>query len=302
MASHLHLTFAIHGSRKFPEKARYIMRTLSKQHRVFVTMVAAAAFGVSPLLPFVVNAVDPPAERQAEQTRPLSVPPGFKAVKLEADSGIRSGLVKLTDRAYATGDFKKLLGELSTQDKERAREFKNADQKQLDVVIDQIRTAWKSKYNQSLSIDDKNLVFDSTFAMAQFEVSDPAVAIANWPVPACDKDAVTAGNRSNAGDEKKEEKNAKLTDGRDVALVRVPPMHDMPEMTVSMIHELPMSWRVYLPNDRTGEQIYNDLLSHLTYVRDHQDQWPGDVNDAYRLLAQHAIAAVYGVPASGKAG
>jgi len=276
------------------------MRTVSR--KVFISLVAAAGFGVSALLPFVVNAADPPVAQQAVPDKPLTMPAGFKATDLNADSGIRSGLVKLTDRAYATGDFKSLLSELSTQDKDRAREFKDADQKQLDTMVNQIRDAWKAKYNEKLSVDDKNLVFDNTFAMAQFEVLDPAVAIANWPMPACDKEAVTAADRSNAKDEKKEEKDSKLTQGRAVAIVRVPGMHDIPALTVSMIHELPMSWRVDVPNDRTGEQIYNDLLSHLTYIRDHQDQWPSDVHDAYRLLAQHAVAAVYGVPTAGHAG
>jgi len=280
------------------------MRSISKQSKAFLTIVAAAGFGVSPLLPCL-NAADPPipaAAAAAEQARPLAMPQGFKAKDLDAESGIRTGLVKLTERAVAKGDFNRLLAELATQDKERAREFKNADQKQLDGIIDQIQTAWKSKYNQDFSISDKNLIFDSQYAMAEFEVSDPAVAINNWPVPVAANEAVTAGNRSNAGDEKKEVKNAELTEGRDVALVRFPAGHDMPEMTVSMIHELPMFWRVDLPNDRTGEQIYNDLVSQLNYIRDHQDQWPADVADAYRMVAQHAVAAVYGAPAPGKAG
>jgi len=58
---------------------------------------------------------------------------------------------------------------------------------------------------------------------------------------------------------------------------------------------------VDLPNDRTGEQIYNDLTTHLTYIRDHQDKWPADVTDGYRLVAQHAIGALYGVPVPGNA-
>jgi len=58
---------------------------------------------------------------------------------------------------------------------------------------------------------------------------------------------------------------------------------------------LPMFYRVDIPNDRTGEQIYNDTLTQLTYIGDHSNEWPADVNDGYRMLAQHAVAAVYGV-------
>ena len=84
-----------------------------------------------------------------------------------------------------------LSSQQSSQVNQQVTTYYNEVQ-QLDTVINQIRDAWKAKYNEKLSIDDKNLVFDNTFAMAQFEVLDPPVAISNWPLPACDKDAVTA--------------------------------------------------------------------------------------------------------------
>ena len=58
---------------------------------------------------------------------------------------------------------------------------------------------------------------------------------------------------------------------------------------------------VDVPNDRTGEQIYQDLLTHLTYADEHKDQWPSDVNDGYRMFAHHVLMALYGVPVNEKA-
>jgi hypothetical protein len=266
-------------------------------------LLVAAGFGMLPLAPFLIAAdnANPPAVTAADQSNPFTTPAGFQTKDLDAQSGIRNGLVKLTDRAAAKGDFNRFLAELTTQDKDRAREYKGTDQSKLDSIIDQIQTAWKNKYGQELSINDKSLVFDQRYAMAEFEVADPAVALNNWPAATVAGQAITAGSHSDADSQKDQEKNAKLTKGTDVALVRIPAANGMPEMTVSMLHQM-LFWRVDLPNDRTGEQIYSDLILHLIYLRDHQDQWPADVADGYRMVAAHAVAAVYGINVPGNAG
>ena len=83
---------------------------------------------------------------------------------------------------------------------------------------------------------------------------------------------------------KNEVDSAKLDKGRNVALIRLPGTGDLPAITASMIHELPMFYRVDVPNSRTGEQIYIDVLNHLTYLGDHLDQWPANETDAYRAI------------------
>jgi len=204
--------------------------------------------------------------------------------------------MKITERAVTKGDFNALLGELSRQDRERAREYKDVDQAKLDGVIDRIQTAWKNKYNQDFEVSDKNLIFNDQFAIMQGQVDNPSVAIDYWPVPAMANQAAAAADRNpTLTDEQKQISEAKLTKGRDVAIVRFPAGQGMPEMNVSMIFHYVDFWRVDVPNDRSGEQLYNDLLTHLNYMADHQDQWPSDVNDGYRMVARHAAAALYGV-------
>ena len=232
-------------------------------------------------------------------TENLKLPAGFQEKDVDAVSGVKTGLEKLTERFGSKGDFDKMLGELSTQDKTRAREFKGVDQQKIDGRIEQISQAWKAKYGQDFDLNDKNVVFDERYAIVQGEVTDPAVALAGWPLAAC-PEAVTAGSKQTPPDAsdkavKNETDAAKLDKGRNVALVRFPASECLPAITVSMIHELPMFYRVDVPNDRTGEQIYNDTLTQLTYIGDHVDKWPSNVNDAYRMFAHHAAAAVYGV-------
>ena len=277
------------------------MRTLPKW---ILTGAMLSSFGAVPMMQSAF-AADQPAANSASQAKaeePLSLPAGFQEKDVGAVSGVKSGLAKLTNRFVSTGDFNKMLAELSTQDKDRAREFKGVDQNKLDGTIDRIRQAWKTKYGHDFDLSDEKTVFDQRFQIVQGEVSDPAVALAGWPVAAC-PEAMTAGSRqapSDASDKtvKKEADAAKLDKGRDVALVRFPGMENMPAITVSMLHELPMFYRVDIPNDRTGEQIYNDVNTQLTYLADHVNQWPANENDAYRAVAYHAVAAVYGVDLS----
>jgi len=123
----------------------------------------------------------------------------------------------------------------------------------------------------------------------------------NWPVPAYSGEAMKASETQKPGNEaerkadEKAAKSEKLEKGRDVALVRMPAIDNLPDMTLSMIHQFPDAWKFDIPNDRSGEQIYNDLLTQLTWLGDHSANWPTSTDDAYRTFAHHVIAALYGV-------
>lgn len=255
-------------------------------------IVVGAGLGLFALPAGVVSA-DGPA---AVQPAPLAFPAGFQNVTGAPDSGVYSGLAKYVERAVTKGDFDKMLAELSKPDRERAREFKGVDQGKLDVQIERIHAAWKAKYGKAFSIDDK-VVFGAPLLIIPGEVTDPASALANWPVPATQEMAVLAAAKNQgatAQEVKKDTKDNKLEKGRHVTLVRFPAMNGKSELTISMIHHLPAFWRIDIPNNRTGEEIYNDLLTHLTMIADHADQWPADVNEAGRVVSFHVLAALYG--------
>jgi hypothetical protein len=102
------------------------------------------------------GATDRPAAVASDaQARPLALPAGFEAKDIRSDGEVKTGLAKLAERAVSKGDFNKMLAELSTQDKERAREFKGVDQAKLDGIIDDIQKQWKAKYGEDLKITDK---------------------------------------------------------------------------------------------------------------------------------------------------
>lgn len=256
-------------------------------------LIVGAGVSLFALPATVVKADKPAAMRPAQ---PLTFPAGFQNVTGAPDSGVYGTLAKVTEAALTKGDFDKVLGELSTPNRERVRQFKGADQAKLDVQIDRIRQAWKTKYGKDFSVDEK-VAFGSPLVIFPGEVTDSAVALTTWPVPATPAEAVVASTKSRvipAQEEKKDVKDAELEKGRHVTLVRFPSMYGMPELTVSMIHELPFSWLIDIPADRSGEQVYSDLLAQLTTIADHSDQWPADVNEAGRVVGYHVLAALYG--------
>jgi hypothetical protein len=263
-------------------------------------VIACAGLSLS-ALPAYVQAADPAAPGRSVDARdtaaPLAFPIGFMATKGAPADGIKSGLGKLVERAVTKGDFNSMLGELAKPERENARAFKGVDQTKLDGQIERLHVAWKAKYGKDFSLDAK-VIFGAPLEIIEGEVSDATAAVADWPVPAMPDLAINASSKQPPGNKselKKDEKETKLEKGRHVALVRFPAMENRPPLTVSMIHYLPAFWRVDVPTDRSGEQIYNDVLTQITWLADTSAQWPADVNQAYREVAYHVTAAVYGV-------
>src|SRR5439155_13783308 len=147
------------------------------------------------------------------------------------------------------------------------------------------------------------------------EVSDPQALVGHWPVPVTEGYAMAGGvgEAQTAGakiDTAKQQADAKKTfggqtnleKGRNVALLYIPASHGAPDLKLSLIHEMPDIWRFDIPDNIDGQKLYDNLLTHLTWVDEHREQWPGDVNDAYRLVAHHVAMALYDVPMKGHAG
>jgi len=182
------------------------------------------------------------------------------------------------------------------------KDYKDADHTKLDGRIEQIRQAWKTKYNKDFDVDYKD-AFGDQFAILQGEVADPNALAGHWPVMASTMQdrAQTAGERQGANTDANAREDANKTfggktnleKGRNVALVNFPASHGLPDFTVSMIHELPDTWRFDIPDNISGQQLHDQLLEHLTYLGDHVDQWPADVKDAQRMFAHHVVMSLY---------
>jgi hypothetical protein len=262
---------------------------------LFVAAAGVAALGFIPRAGAggaPANAMNQPNSNVSAQAP--SMPGGFVQKDEDAAGGVKSTLVELTQRAVTKDSYdsfyQSFLSDLASRDKARAQEFKGADQQPLNEMIGQIQTQWLAKYGQDFDVSEKNLVFDERTPIIEGEVSDPAVALNNWPVAASASQVYASTST-----EQQQSNTKELTLGRPVAIIRFAAGDGLPDISVSLIHQHLTGWYVALPVDRTGEQVYTDLLAHLHFIATRQDRWPTQVDDAYRFVARNVTAALYGV-------
>jgi len=164
-------------------------------------------------------------------------------------------------------------------------------------LIAQIQKDWKAKYNQDFKIADKEAVYNSMFAsVIQSEIpkGGDARLAADRPVVTDPGQApVRPDNQKIGGGETNREP------GRNIATINVAASHNLPMLMVPMIHELPDNWKIDVPDSFTVEQLHDNLMKHLTMVKDMKDQWPADPNEAYRAVTHHVLMAVMNTPDSG---
>jgi hypothetical protein len=247
-----------------------------------------------------------------------SLPAGIQKSTKDDSEDIRDTLGEATEAAFTKAGFDDLVERFVDADRNRLNKFANDNKEkfaQLDAKIEQLRNDFKAKYGKDLDIDHK-VVFGNAFngfAIAQGEISNPAL-LSNWPVE--NKAGLsTSGTRTEvktdaakdtnivkdvAGDVKRGVQkvtggDANLNKGRNVAVVLFPASHGMPEVLVSMIHELPDTWKIDVPDNIDGQRLHDSLMKHLSMFGQDRDKWPADVNEASRMLSHHVLAAVYGL-------
>jgi len=205
-------------------------------------------------------------------------------------------LGQVTNASLTKGGFNDVIERFNDADRNRlgsyAHDKNNKDKLDiLDGRIAQFQKDWKAKYNENFKIHKDDVVFgNSMFTIAQGEIGKDA-QLAGERIPAPDPTKPATGGDRN------------LEKGRNVAYVTVASSHGLPELKVPLIHELPDMWKIDVPDSVTGQKLYDNLLKHLTMANEHKDQWPSDVNDAYRMVSHHVLMAILDVdehaPAAG---
>jgi hypothetical protein len=221
--------------------------------------------------------------------------------KASWDQGrVNTMLAQVTNAALTKGGFDDVVERFNDADRNRIGGwFKDKNNKEkLDVLdgrIAQFQKDWKAKYGQDFHIMKDDVVFSGpTFTVARGEIGTDA-QVAGKQLPPGEKvtteDAKRAA-RDTSGDTKLDRN---LEKGRNVAVVNVTESHGLPELKVPLIHELPDLWKIDVPDSVTGQKLYDNLLNHLTMADEQKDQWPADVNEAYRTVAHHVLMAVLDV-------
>jgi len=237
---------------------------------------------------------------------------------------IRKALAKATEQAVDKNGFDNLFSRFVDADRDRIKQTKLTDDdwKKLNGRIDEFRKDWKAKYNQDFDIKDEKLVFDpQQILIVQGQIWDRDRTGAAQPAGSRMGGDNTVPGQTSAQSGQAQPGNPSMPDerpgpeanktaggdtnrdpGRNVAKVTIPDSHGMPAVYLPMIHEFPDTWKIDVPDQVDGRKLYDNLLAHLTYFDEHKDQWPADVNDAYRAAAHHVAMAVMDMPVESKTG
>jgi len=229
-----------------------------------------------------------------------------QAVGLEASDNpetnaknIRGVIAEVAEAALTKSGLDDLEERLSKSDRDRLDQNKDAlkNNSELDGRIEQFQKDWKAKYNQDFKIPDKNAVYSNDFATisqgADARTASERVA----------PDASSSNSKINTSDSTSSGKNI-----RDFASVQIPASHGKPAITVPFVHEA-RGWKIDLPDSVDSNKLRDNVQAALTKCDEMKDQWPSDVNDAYRgvthavlmaIMDQKADSSTSAQPASGQ--
>jgi hypothetical protein len=233
------------------------------------------------------------ADTAPKATEP-NLPPGATAKVLNDQKDELGVLAKATNAAMTKNGLDNFVARLATPDYKRMKDFANKqDVSEINGRIDQINKNWKTKYGDEF--DASKAIYDGFAMVKEGEISNPGEFQKNWPVPT--SPVMTAdGAKTVAANTADTDKY--LDQGRNVAVVNFPASHNLPAFTISMVHEAVDDWRIDVPDDVTGQQVYNNLKTALTSFGDNVAAWPADKTEAYRDLGHRVLMSAYGMNAN----
>jgi len=238
---------------------------------------------------------------------------------------IRKTIAWVAETAVTKGDFDKLNNRFVKADEERIEKFKPADGgAKLDGRIESFLKDWKAKYNEdfNFSRSNRNDVLNDQFArIVQGEIGEARTA-SGKEVPSAEPQNVKGGspadlkksgvNQPDANSNKTFGGDTKREPGRNIATVIIPAaamasakiepganppmtgkMEAQKELAIPLIHELPDTWKIDVPDNIDGQKLYDNLVKHLTMVDEDRANWPADKNEAYRTVTRHMLEALF---------
>ncbi len=233
---------------------------------------------------------------QSAKMPPPALPAGATPAKEAGDAVKLSGAMETATEDSLKKDIgmSGLLTCFVEQDRTRLKDIEKIDSTQLNAVGEQLSKAWKEKYNEPFSFEPAK-VFTNVMVI-QGEIQDPQQFVQNWPAPTVtgpQGDAQQAAAKIQQLDDDTR-KNGYIDKGGNIAIVRIPAEGNLPTLDVSLVSE-PFGWKIDVPNNRTAQQIHDDLEKHLTMMASDPTKWPADPNEARRAFVDHVIMAIYGV-------
>jgi len=239
-----------------------------------------------------------------------TLPDGIVSKSLNSDRAIEKAFKAVTEDAMDKTGFDNLVNCLVDQDRVRISKSLTSgtlnningskNQKLTDVIAD-LEGGWKSKYNQKFDLDISKVFTQDYIHVTTGEVDDAAKLVGKWPVQVSmqsgdagkvtQADANEAKNKMFGGD-------VNLEKGRNVAIAQFQTSQYFSGLNASMIHEAG-GWKFDVPNNLNALKLYDNLVNNLTTLDHSREQWPDDVNEAYRRFTAAVVAALYDAPYPG---
>lgn len=272
------------------------------------------------------SAVTSEQRTTATDTRQASaptLPAGITAKELDEQKDIANAFEAVA-KSVMDKEEDSLINRLVDADRNRIRANDREDVlKEALAKADALKQQWKTKYDKDFDPGDETFTGAGFMAVATGEVSDPAQLAGHWPVraggmglggaaepagartapdqagtPRAEVEVERRADGAVTGERRETDRlfggDVNLDKGRNVAVVKVPASHGLPEVTASLIHELPDIWRFDLPDTVTADKLRDNLSKQLDAMAK-VEQWPADREDAYRMVAHRVLMALYDV-------
>jgi len=244
----------------------------------------------------------------------VALPAGIEAKNLNSDKAIERAFKDVTNDSMSKTGLDNLVDRLVDEDRTRVKKsvtsghtlnnISGDNNKRLTDLIADIEGSWKSKYNQGFDVDINKAYPKEFFHIQTGEVVDANLLVGKWPVDA----AINATKGGKLTPQEAQDTKGKvyggtvnLEKGRNVAIAHFIGSSGFPGLNASMIHEAG-GWKFDVPNDINAQMLYDNLCKNLSYFDQRKDNWPGDVNEAYRQVTHLVVASLYGVPMTTEAG
>jgi len=196
---------------------------------------------------------------------------GVRETNVVRDTLGRAASAALSEKFSNIGDF------ITDTDKQRLGEKLNDMDSRLMDQIGNLRGVWKEKYKQDFDLR-ANLVALNAAGMRILPVSPNTAADGAAPLIAdpADKTDKDFGN---------------------AVMASLPAGKNIPAVEVKLIRqELGREWKIDLPDSMNASELRSNLADRLSVLLTDSQNWPTDAKDAYRLVAQHTLAALVAGP------
>lgn len=258
------------------------------------------------------QSADRAAEDIGEKSDKVLSGQGLKGTEAAPDAeGIRDVLAQVAEAAVTEDGLNDVTERFVDADRNRIGEGLSEGNEAYNQLVEKFQEAWKTKYDQEFDISNEEEVFKAEMvSIRQGEIGDSARLAGersdvdvNADIDSTDDTADATADvnvDNNTGidapdlDSPQSAEDRNRNDpGRNTATVKISESHGMPAVTVPLIHELPDSWRIDIPDSIDANALRTSMTESLQKCLDMQAEWPADVNDAYLAVSHTLLAGLF---------